>query len=177
MKALAFVASAFLSAVAFSQTRGSFLDVDGVSDITVNSLGDGLSYQVVLGANPTFTYNSVVYTITDLIGFYALSNDVDVNATASNQGVWTANIKNSGTGGIAGWKTNPNSGLTPGQSYTFVYDSLDTSTVDELGFDVRINGTFPGTTGNTGHIAVVPEPAAFAALSIGLIALRRKRKA
>jgi hypothetical protein len=161
---------------AFAQSRSSFLEVDSFSDVTVNVMNSGLTYQIVLGANPTFSYQSQTYNITDLFGFWVLSNDDDLVFSHSNQNGWDAHGNNSGTGGIAGWKTNPNNGITPNQSITFSFTTLDVSRVEQIGFHIRIDGTFPGTQGNTGF-ATVPEPASMLALGAGLAAIAARRRA
>src|SRR5690242_13547110 len=126
MKTRAFVLAVIaVGAVgAHAQTRSSFLEVDAVSQIAVDVSNSNLTYKVSLGANPTFTYQNTVYTITDLIGFWNLSDDDDLTVTNSDIGVWQANNSNSGVGGIAGWKTQPNTGITPGQDVTLTYDAL-----------------------------------------------------
>jgi len=165
-----------LSVFANATTRSSFLDVDSTSDITFNATNAGLIVDVVLGANPTFTIGANTYHVTKVIGFYALSNDDDLTVTNSNFGVWSTDNSNSGTGGIAGWKSNPNNGLGVNSSQTFTYGALSTSKVELLGIHVVTTELFPGTTGNTGNIAVVPEPASFLAIGLGLIAFAKRRK-
>jgi hypothetical protein len=107
--------------------------------------------------------NGVEYNITDIFGVWALSNDDDLAATHSDVGVWNAHEQNAGTGGIAGWKTNPNTGVTPNGSFIWTFDSLNASSVEQHGFHIRLNGNFPGWGGQTGY-ATVPEPAGYIAL-------------
>lgn len=165
------------SILANATTRSSFIDVDSTSDITFNASNAGLTVDVILGANPTFTIGANTYHITSVIGFYALSNDDDLTVTNSNFGVWSTDNSNSGTGGIAGWKCNPNNGFGPGTDQVFTYTALNTSSVELLGLHVVTQELFPNTSGNTGNIAVVPEPASLVAVGLGLIALRRRKKA
>ncbi|MBS1723260.1 MAG: PEP-CTERM sorting domain-containing protein [Armatimonadetes bacterium] len=174
----AIILSAFLAVAgaAGAQTRSSFLGVDVISDIAVQVSNGGLTYNVQVGNAPTFTYNNTVYHITDVIGFYTLSDDDDLTAVNQNVGVWQTNNSNAGTGGIAGWKTNPNTGLTPGQSFTFNFDSLNVASVERLGYHVRIDGTFPGTQGNTGNITTVPEPASLLVIGSALASLAARRR-
>jgi hypothetical protein len=123
-------------------------------------------------------YQNTAYDITDVFGFWALSNDEDLVAIQHDLDGWVVNQSNSGPGGIAGWRTNPNTGLTPGESYTFTFDSLSKDKVDQLGFHIRIDGTFPGTNGNTGFAtAAIPEPGLLAPAMLGLLPfVRRIRK-
>lgn len=158
-------------------TRSSFLDVDSTSGITFNATNGGLTVDVLLGTNPTFTIGASTYHITSVIGFYALSDDDDLTVTNSNFGVWSTDNSNSGPGGIAGWKTNPNTGFGINNHQVFTYTALTTNRVEGLGLHVVTSELFPGTSGNTGNIGIVPEPAAFAAIGFGLIGMFvRKRK-
>lgn len=161
---------------AFATTRSSFLDVDSSTDITFNVSNAGLTVDVVLGANPTFTIGANTYHVTSVIGFYALSDDDDLTVTNSNFGVWSTDNSNAGPGGIAGWKTNPNTGFGPSASQVFTYTALSTLKVEGLGLHVATSELFPGTNGNTGNIALVPEPATMAGLAFGVAALARKRR-
>lgn len=172
-------ASFGLAVVALSNatTRSSFLDVDSTTDITFNATNGGLTVDVLLGANPTFTIGANTFHITSVIGFYALSDDDDLTVTNSNFGVWSTDNSNSGQGGIAGWKSNPNNGFGINNHQVFTYTALSTNRVEGLGLHVVTSELFPGTTGNTGNIGIVPEPAAFATLGLGLLGiLTRKRK-
>lgn len=161
--------------IATAQSRSSFLDVSAFDDLTVTPQNGGLAYQVNVGNNPTFTYNGSTYTITDVFGFWVMSNDDDLSASNADVDQWRTANNNSGLGGIAGWKTNPNTGLVPNTSYTFEFDSLGVSSVEQYGFHVRLDGTFPGTNGDTGY-ATVPEPASMIGLGLGVLALLRRYK-
>lgn len=167
----------FAAASVSAQTRSSFLAVDGFSDVFVTPSNGGLTYAVSLGANPQMFFQSQVYAITDVFGFWVLKNEDPNTLSSSNSsfGVWSVWNASSGPGEIAGWKTNPNTGITPGGSVTFNFSALNVAEVDQFGFHVRLNGTFPGTNGDTGY-ATVPEPSALAALGLGLLSLPRRRK-
>lgn len=175
-----FVASCgvMIVAAANATTRSSFLDVDSTTDITFNATPGGLTVDVLLGTNPTFTIGANTYHITSVIGFYALSDDDDLTVTNSNFGVWSTDNSNSGPGGIAGWKSNPNNGFGPSNHQVFTYTALNTTSVERLGLHVATTELFPGTNGNTGNIAVVPEPASFAVLGLGILGVvsRRRKK-
>ncbi len=171
-----------LGGVANATTRSSFLDVNSLTGITFNSTFGGLSTIVSVGANPTFTSGGNTYHITGIIGFYALSSTNDLTVANSgftgNFGPWSTDNSNSGPGGIAGWRSNPNNGITLNHSETFTFTALSSTLVDGVGFHVITQELFPGTSGNTGSIATVPEPAAFAIFGIGIVGFvgRRRKK-
>lgn len=168
-----------------AQSRSSFLGVSQINDITVTPSGGGLVYTVTIGPNPSFVFNSVTYNIQNVLGFWSLRNQNPDNLGASGanftglNGAWTWNANSSGTGEIAGWKSNPNDGIFASQSDTFTYTAINSSNIDQFGFHVRLTeGFFPGTQGNTGHITLdpVPEPASLAVLGVGAAALIRRRR-
>ncbi len=180
-KCLLLAITAGLVGGACAQSRSSFLNVGSITGINV-SLVSGNTYQITVGPAPTFTHNSVVYNIKDVFGIWALNNNnTGLAASGSNQNGWSYNESNN-PDDIAGWKTNPNQGITnPGGSLNFTFTGIDVTKVDQWGFHARLtSGTFPGTSGNTGYITVggapVPEPASMAALGLGIVALIRRRK-
>lgn len=169
---------------ALATTRSSFLGVEAITDVTVVTSNGGLTFTVSMGANPRFTAGGTDYPIRDLIGFYALSDDDDLISSVSNfsalGGTWSDDSSNASTGGIAGWKTNPNTGFQTGESIAYTFDTLSTERVERVGFHVRLfDGFFPGTTGNTGNITlVVPSGSAAGVFgAAGVLAVRRRRRA
>ncbi len=176
LKGLFVAALGLLSLAAHATTRSSFLDTDSFSDITFNASSGGLTVDVVVGANPTFTFQGNTYHITSIIGFYALSDDDDLTVTNSNFGVWSTDNSNAGPGGIAGWKSNPNNGFGPNSSQSFTYTALSVAKVERLGLHVATSELFPNTNGNTGNIAVVPEPTTLAGFGMGFAALAARRR-
>ncbi len=173
------VAIAAFAGAASATTLSSFNLVNGISGITVTPNGGG-SYTVAVSATPTFTVTNNTYQVTDVIGFYGLSfvNDFTPLPSLPAVGFFNDDSSNSSTGGIAGWKSNSNKGLTPGQSTVFTFAGLNTAQINGFGFHVRINGTFPGTSGNTGNIRLNPTPAPGAGmLAVGglVVAARRRR--
>ncbi len=182
---LALVCAGLIAATAgtaSATTINSFLSVPGISGITVSPAvaSPNLSFTVTLNAGATFTYNSNTYAITDVIGFYLLApgyDDVSQGALASVGG-FSNDSDHRAAGSIYGWRSNPNSGITAGNSQAFTFPSISYANYTLIGLHVRINGTFPGTTGNTGNItgSFVPAPGAAAVLGLGgLLASRRRR--
>jgi len=177
MKSLALLLAIAAPVAAFAQSRSSFTPAT-FTGVTITPSNGGLTQLVSLGATPTLTVGSNTYNITDVFGFWALDNeDPNLSGSTSNFGVWNAHSSTSGSGAIIGWKTNPNSGFTPGQSQSFTFNSLDNSDVENWGMHVRIDGQLAGG-GNTAYFEynAVPEPASLAALGIGAIALIRRRR-
>jgi uncharacterized protein (TIGR03382 family) len=157
---------------AMAQSRSSFLVANNISGITVTNQG-GNSYKVSVANGATFTYNSVAYTISAVFGVWALGDANDVTGSTSSFGVWNANSSNAGTGGILGWKTNPNSGIAAAGTQTFTFNSL--GAFDRFGFHVTTTTAFPGTTGVTGYITT-PTPGATALLGLGGLVMTRRRR-
>ncbi|MBL8991638.1 MAG: hypothetical protein JNJ48_08680 [Phycisphaerae bacterium] len=175
-------AGALLSAAgAHATTINSFNTVTGVTGIIVTpSIGSpNLTFNVSLSPGATVTYLSNTYTITDIIGFYMLApgfNDTGRPALSNFAG-FSDDSDNRAAGSIFGWLSNPNQGITQGNSQTFTYPSVAYPNYTEFGFHIRVNGTLP-TGGNTFNIrgGFVPTPGAGALLGLGgLIAMRRRR--
>lgn len=161
-------------ALSSAQSRNSFQLVTGLAGLT-SSL-NGLTLDTALSNNASFVLNSQQYFITDVFGIWLLDDNDDFSASGPDIAQWNAHSNLSSTGGIAGWKTNPNTGLTPGQSNSLTFTSI-TGQSEGYGYHVRIDGQLPGGS-NTLYIqgAAVPEPASLAALGIGAAALARRRK-
>lgn len=186
--AVASCALAAMSVPALATTRSSFTDVDALSQVTTITSNAGLTYTVSVGAAPTFTLDSITYNITDVIGFYVLSDDLNFSPLPAllnydSPGAFSDDSSNSGPGAIAGWKSNPNSGLVPGNTLAFTFPAnFPITDIDGIGFHVRLDGTFLGTSGNTGNIAFqgtprVPAPGACAMLGVaGVMGMRRRRR-
>ena len=167
--------SCALSGSALGQSRSSFAD-GSLSDVTLLITNGGLNYNVAVGGMPTVTVANQTFPIIDVFGFWALSDDDDLTVSNSSFGVWVVSNNNSGTGGIAGWDSNPNSGLFVNQSEQFNFTSLNVASVESYGYHVRIDGIFPGTQGNTGFVNV-PSPAGAALFGMGgVLAWRRRRR-
>lgn len=169
-------AIAMTAGMASATTRSSFNDAE-YSGITVTHQS-GLTYLVTVDTAPTLTIGNTTYDITDMIGFYALSNTDDFSPlfALSDSGDFKDDSSNSSTGGTQGWRSNPNKGVTPGGSHTFTFDGLDVANNDQWGFHFRVDGTLP-SGGNTGSFTqTVPAPAALALTGLaGLVTLRRRR--
>lgn len=159
------------SATSFAQSRSSFQTPTAISGVTVTKLNT-TDYNVALAIGSTITIGGSTDTITDIFGFWALDNNDDLSATGSTQGAWGFDSNYAGSGGIVGFKTNPNTGITQGNNQTFHFDSI-TGTIEGYGAHVRL------ANGNTLYAVTtqaVPEPASFAVLGLGgLLMMRRKR--
>ncbi|MFN8220855.1 MAG: PEP-CTERM sorting domain-containing protein [Fimbriimonadales bacterium] len=160
-----------LSAMASAQSRSSFQTVTNTTGIVTTINGVQLTLNVA--AVPTFVLNSTTYHVTEVFGVWALDNNDDMTGTGSTQNGWGFDSNYSGTGGIAGWKTNPNSGFV-NNTKVFNYTTLN-GTYENVGYHVRIAEQFQGS--NTLYIEnAVPEPGTIAALGLGAVALIRRRK-
>jgi len=168
-------ATVILGAAAFGQSRNAFLDVQGFEDVFVQPSNGGLTYQISLGPSPAMVFDNQALPITDIFGFFVLSNDDDLVPIHSDTGDWRAVENQAGIGGVAGWKTQPNNGLQPNESFSFTFQSLNAASIEQVGYHVRLTENFPGTGGNTGF-ATVPEPASLGVLLIGALSLLRRRK-
>jgi hypothetical protein len=163
-----------VSANLMAQDRASFELVTGLSGLT--SLLTGLTLQTSLNAGAQFVYQSQTYVITDVFAIFVLDDDDDFAATGVSQGVWTYHDNYSLTGAIAGWHTNPNTGLTVGQQVTHSYASL-TGTPEWFGYHVRVTPILPNEEDTMYIVAgAVPEPAALAVLALGGLALLNRRR-
>ncbi len=177
MKYFALTIVSLCAAGAFAQSRSSFQNVGTIDAIGVDSSNGGLTYTVNVGAAPSFSLGGFNYSIQDVFGFWLLSNQ-DISATHSDTGVWDAHENNAGSGGIAGWKTNPNTGLVVNQSKAFTFDALNVSS-PTYGFHVRLTNAGNGPlAGNTLYVTgtPVPEPATMSVLALSLAAMVAKRK-
>lgn len=172
---------ALVSATAMSQSRSSFHNVASITGVSVTSSNAGKSWTVGLGSSPTVVSLGQTYQVTDLFGFWLLDNDDDLGAAAGNQNGWAFNDNYSGSGGIAGWKTNPNRGLTPGSTpLTFTFGTL-VGQKEQVGYHMRFDRNFASTGGNTAYVtaAPVPEPGTLTVLfgATALLARRKRRRA
>ncbi len=178
--AIAVAAVAGSAVPALATTRSSFSAVDAITNATAVPSNGGFTHTVSLSAGATFSIGSNVYSITDIIGFYLLSDDLDFSPLLGlpASGAFSDDSTNSGTGGIQGWRSNPNAGISVGNTHVFNFPAnTDIGATDRLGFHVRVNGTFPGTSGNTGNITLIPTPGVAALWSVvGLAAAPRRRR-
>lgn len=168
------LAAAALGSNALAQTRSSFQNADIIGGVQVQLI-TGLTYQVSLGNHPQLKIGPTYYNITDVFGFWALSDDIDLTGSTSGFGVWTSKVSNSGTGGIVGWSTNPNTGITPNGSQNFTFNSLAVGDVDHWGFHIRVDGTL-ASGGNTAYFTDVPAPGAATLAGLGLVVAARRRR-
>ncbi len=173
VRSLLVATGCLLASTGFSQSISSF----NYAEITgVLATLSGNQVSLTVGNAPTLKYNNVIYNITEVFGVYALDQNDDMAATGAAQNGWTFDTNFAGVGGIAGWKTNPNSGSGANSNLTFNYTTL-TGTVEDMGYHIRVAGSFPGG-GNTAYFRnqVVPEPASMVALAGVALGILRKRK-
>ncbi len=160
----------------FAQSRSSFQDVSLFDGINISNTSM-LDWTVTLSATPKVTYLGHTYTVTDVFGFWLLDDNNDFSATGTNPGLWSFHSNYAGTGGIAGFKTNPNTGITPGLAQSFHFNSI-TGQAEGRGIHVRFAENLPGG-GNTIYLkdpGAVPEPATLAVLGGGLVAFLKRRR-
>lgn len=172
-----FVTIAIASAV-FSQAQSinSFNEAV-ITGVSASLSGNDITLTVDPGA--TLFYDNTLFNVTDVFGVWALNYGPNptLAAAGSTDGVWSFNKKTQSQGNIAGWNTNPNTGLTPGQSKTFTYSSI-AGDVDTFGYHIRVDGTIPSTGGNTAYFtnAPVPEPASMVILGGAVAAAFARRR-
>lgn len=167
------IVSIFSASLCAAQSLSSFQTVTGLSNLNTTVSGNTLT--VAAGASPTFILGSTTYTITEVFGAWLLDSNDDFTATGTNQLGFNFHSNYSGTGGIAGWKTNPNSGFV-NDTKAFNYSSM-TGLSEDVGYHVRTSQNLPGGA-NTLYIrnAPVPEPGTMSALVLGVTAMIRRRK-
>ncbi len=169
--------AAFASSCVFAQSISSFQNVTSMDGINVTKL-TSTSVKLSLAAGASFVYLGNTYTVDRVFGLWALDMNDDMTASGSAQNAWSFDSNYASTGGIAGWKTNPNQGQAPASSQTFNYASL-AGTVEGFGAHIRTVQNLPGG-GNTAYfkVAALPEPSSAALIAIGGIGmLIRRRKA
>lgn len=170
------------SSMALAQSISSF-NAAYISGVTTSISGSTITLNV--DGSASLLFGGETYTVTDVFGVWAL--DFGPNPTLSATGGttvvdgenWTFDSSNGGGGRIRGWKTNPNTGLTPPDAAQFTFTSLS-GDIDEFGWHIRVDRQITGTVGNTAyfyHDEAVPEPATMAlAAPLALAWFRRKRK-
>ena len=175
------VGSAFATG---TPSYGAFNAGASISGLSTTISGGGLIYNMVMGAAPTLVYHGDTYTIQNIYGVYALSGSGALSGAGPDYTGWSFDFKDAGGTGVAGW-TGPsaNDGLYAGGSQLFQFTNLDVANVTDLGYHIRIVGTWTAnsgldTTGSTAYFRFgsAPEPASLAGLALGLGVLVRRRR-
>ena len=161
--------------MASAQSRSSFVTPTSWTGITINNSGPK-NWSLALNGAPTITWEGKTYNVDRVFGFWLLDNNNDMSATGQNQGGWYYNQNYSGTGGIAGFKTNPNNGVRPNQDKSFTFKTVN-GTIENVGIHASItSGNICKTVYFECPPPAVPEPASLAALGIGAAAMVRRRR-
>lgn len=157
-----------------AQDRASFELISGLSGLT-SSL-TGLNLQTSLSPGAQFVYQAQTYSISEVFATFLLDDDDDLVATGIDQGIWRYHDNYTGLGGIAGWHTNPNSGIIAGQNVNLNYTTL-TGAPEWFGYHVRVTPMLPNQSDTIYIVAgAVPEPAGLAVLALGGLALLNRRR-
>ncbi len=164
-----------LVAGARAQTFSSFQAVEEIQGILVEQIVP-LKYRVLVGLSPALALSGSTIPITDLIGFWALSEDDDLSGGTTGFGVWSSNASSAGPGAILGWTTSPSTGIGRGLKEVFVFDSLNTTEIEYFGFYVRLDGVMPGPAGGNTAFIYVPAPGPAALLMLAGLSARRRRR-
>ena len=95
---LAVAATIAAAGSAFGQSRSSFFDVDGFSALTLIE-NSALSYTLTLGSNVSVRVNNVDYPITQIFGFWSLSDDDNFSSASGNDfGAWDFHSNSASSG-------------------------------------------------------------------------------
>jgi hypothetical protein len=176
-KALIISSIAVLSATAGAQNRNAFKPMDAILGVTVtqSQTQQGTAYTVAMGPNATVIRDGKSHKLEVIEGFWILSDNGDSHGVQISLANYDNHSNNSGGTSAYGWQTQKKNGITSGESETFTFSSIgNPGAIDHFGFKVKASGVPAHIYQNA---ASVPEPATFAALGLGIAALRRRRKA
>jgi hypothetical protein len=176
-------------AVGANAQQWSSFNLANFSGVHIANQG-GNTFKLTIDSGAKFTYNSVVYNVAGIFGFYALHKDHNGYLGGSTAGIatpanWTYSYINNDGGEVAGWDTNPaHHSVLPGQSLTFTFPTvINTANIQDFGLHASADKTIVGTSGQTAffkYAEAVPEPFTMLLGVAGLgvaVAKRRSRKA
>lgn len=158
---------------ASAQSANSFLNPSSLSGLSLTQQ-DPTTFKLAVSASPTITYLGVTYHVNSVFGVWALSGNDSDFAETSDFGDWSDNENFAGTGGIVGWKTNPNDGVGVNQNETFEFDRISLSSVSGFGYHLRVSEPLPGG-GNTAYFRSIPAPGSAALFGLTAFAVGRRR--
>jgi hypothetical protein len=178
MKKTAIIISlAVLASVSSAQNRNAFKQMDSILGVTVTraQTTQGVSFTVAMGQNATVIRDGKSHNLEAIDGFWLLSNDGDLGAVQTAMTNYDNHSNNSGGSSAYGFQTQLKNGIRAGQSATFNFSQIgNAAALDHFGFKVKASGV-PAHIYEKGDCQAVPEPATFAAIGIGIAALRRRR--
>lgn len=178
MKQFIIISSLFaLASAANAQNRNAFKQMDSILGVTVTRAAtqQGTSFTVSVAANATIVRSGKSHKLEAIDGFWLLSNKGDLGAVQVALNNYDNHSNNSGGSSAYGFQTQLKNGIGAGQSATFTFSTIgNPATLDHFGFKVKATGV-PAHIYGGNDACAVPEPASFAVIGLGLVAIRKRR--